>query len=74
MPKAGVRDTFYEASIRSKARLIYEAVALHLSGESRLDLSKPVVESIDAANDLLALLLKARAARGASRLRRQRRE
>jgi len=57
--------TFYEASIRSKARLIYEAVALHLSGESRLDVPKPVVESLDAANDLLALLLKTRAARGA---------
>ena len=57
--------TFYEGSIRSKARLIYEAVALHLSGESRLDVPKPVVESLDAANDLLALLLKTRAARGA---------
>jgi len=57
--------TFYEASIRSKARLIYEAVAQHLSGESHLDVPKPVVESLDAANDLLALLLKTRAARGA---------
>ena len=57
--------TFYEASIRSKARLIYEAVALHLSGESRLDVSKPVVESLDAANDLLGVLLKSRIARGA---------
>ena len=56
---------FYEASIRSKARLIYEAVALHLSGESRLDVPKPVVESLDAANDLLGLLLKSRNARGA---------
>ena len=57
--------TFYEASIRSKARLIYEAVALHLSGESRLDVPRSVVESLDAASDLLALLLKTRAARGA---------
>ena len=57
--------TFYEASIRSKARLIYEAVALHLSGESRLDVSKPVVESLDAANDLLGVLLKSRIERGA---------
>ena len=57
--------TFYKASIRSKARLIYEAVARHLSGESRLDVSKPVVESLNAANNLLALLLKTRAARGA---------
>ena len=57
--------TFYEASIRSKARLIYEAVALHLSRESRLDIPKSVVESLDAANDLLALLLKTRHSRGA---------
>ena len=56
---------FYEASIRSKARLIYEAVALHLSGESRLDIPKSVAASLDAANDLLALLLKTRYSRGA---------
>ena len=62
MPKAcALGLPFYEASIRSKARLIYEAVALHLSGESRLDIPKSVVESLDAANDLLALLLKTRA-------------
>ena len=57
--------TFYEASIRSKARLIYEAVAVHLSGESLLDVPKSVVDSLDAASDLLALLLAARQVRGA---------
>ena len=56
---------FYEAQIRSKARLIYEEVAEHLEQGSEIHAPAAVRKSLQALKALAERLLAARAKRGA---------
>lgn len=57
--------TFYEAQIRSKARLIYEDVAEHLEQGSEIQAPAAARKSLQALKELAERLLIARAKRGA---------
>jgi ribonuclease R len=56
---------FYEAVIRSHARLTYTKAWEHLSGGPALDLAQPIRDSLQRLHDLYGALKKARDGRGA---------